>query len=342
MPNPTHPDPRAHAPYATVEEYINVWTDRIWQDRGVGLIRDCYAPEVVVHGAGGTVTGVEPVVHGTLQRITSFPDRIGGAEDIIWEARGEDAFISSHRALHTGSHGGHSVYGPPTGRSFAFRGIAHCLVRDGWFVEEWLVRDEYQLVRSLGLDPAEAAAGLAARGGGARPTAQDPGADLLATGVSGARPAAHREECELVLTQFHELWNQCYLDRTERFFAPDVRCHTTRTRTLQGTAQHRDEVISLLGSLPDAQVTVLDLAAHTEPGRGTRVAAVWRLEGHYSGVPAYGPPTGRPVSLLGISHYLVRDGRIAEEWRVYDELALLVQLAAQRLEGAGAPGGQSA
>ncbi|MEU2677316.1 ester cyclase family protein [Streptomyces sp. NPDC007107] len=334
MPTPTTPEPSAYAPYATVEEYINVWTDRIWQDRGVGLIRECYAPEVIVHGATGTVTGVEPVVHGTLQRITSFPDRIGGAEDIIWEARGSDGFISSHRSLHTGSHRGHSVYGPPTGHSFTFRGIAHCLVREGWFVEEWLVRDEYELVRALGLDPAEVAAGLAAHGGGTgRPTAQEPGADLLTGGVSGIRPAAHKAECELVLTQFDELWNQCLLDRTERFFAPDVRCHTTRSRTLQGRDQYRDDVISLLGCLPDAQLTVLDVAAHTGPDRGTRVAAVWRLEGHYTGVPAYGPPTGQPVSVLGISHYLVREGKIVEEWRVFDELALLVQIEGQRQAG---------
>lgn len=333
MPTSLSPEPRAYAPYATVEEYVQIWTTRIWQDRGVGLIRECYAPDVVVHGPSGTVTGVEPVVHGTLQRITSFPDRIGGAEDIIWEARGDDAFISSHRSLHTGSHRGHSAYGPPTGHSFTFRGIAHCLVREGWFVEEWLVRDEYELVRALGLDPAEVAAGLAARGGTGRPTAQDPGADLLAGGVSGPRPDAHKAECELVLTQFHELWNQCLLDRTERFFAPDVRCHTTRSRTLQGLDQYRDDVIALLGCLPDAQVGVLDVAAHTEAGRGTRVAAVWRLQGHYTGVPTYGPPTGQPVTVLGISHYLVRGGRIVEEWRVFDELALLVQIEGQRRAG---------
>ncbi|MFJ9130290.1 ester cyclase [Streptomyces sp. NPDC102340] len=330
---PAIPDPAAHAPYATVEEYVNRWTDRIWQERGVGLIRECYAPDVIVHGASGTVTGVEPVVHGTLQRITSFPDRIGGAEDIIWESRGSDSFVSSHRSLHTGSHQGHSVYGAPTGHSFAFRGIAHCLVREGWFVEEWLVRDEYELVRSLGLDPTEVAAELAARGGAERPTDADPGDDLLATGVSGRRPGDHKAECELILTQFHELWNQCLLDRTERFVAPDVRCHTTRSRTLQGRDQYRDDVVSLLGCVPDAQVTVLDLAAHTAPDRGTRVAAVWRLEGHYTGVPAYGPATGEPVSILGVSHYTVREGKIAEEWRIFDELALLTQIERHRRAG---------
>ncbi|MFE9251763.1 ester cyclase [Streptomyces sp. NPDC007088] len=327
---PLVPGRSAHAPYESVETYINGWTDRIWQQRGIGLIRECYARDVVVHGAQGTVTGVEPVVQGTLQRITSFPDRVGGPEDIIWESRGEDAFISSHRALHTGTSTGFSAYGPPTGRPFRMRGIAHCLVREGEFVEEWLVRDEYELVRGIGLDPAEVAVGLARSAGPAAPQPQDAGSDLLAAGVSGPRPPSHQKECELVLSYFGELWNECLLDRTERFVSHDVICHDTRARTAQGRDQYRDAIIFLLASFPDARIKVADLAVSTSPGRGTRVAAVWQLEGTYRGVPAYGPVTGEPVRVLGISHFLIRDGLIAEEWRVYDELALLVQIQRQR------------
>ena len=42
--------PAAHAPYPDPETYILDWTDRIWSGRGMGLIREMYAPDLVVHG----------------------------------------------------------------------------------------------------------------------------------------------------------------------------------------------------------------------------------------------------------------------------------------------------
>ena len=50
----------------------------------------------------------------------------------------------------------------------------------------------------------------------------------------------------------------------------------------------------------------------------------------YRGTPAYGPLTGAEVELLGVSQFLVQDGRIVKEVRVYDEIALRAQIDAGR------------
>ena len=55
---------------------------------------------------------------------------------MIWEARGDDAFLSSHLVLSSDEH---LVDG---GSPHPQRTIANCLYRRGRMVEEWVVRDE--------------------------------------------------------------------------------------------------------------------------------------------------------------------------------------------------------
>ena len=43
--------PSAYAPYGNPREYITSRTDKIWISRGLGQLRDHYAPGVNVHTA---------------------------------------------------------------------------------------------------------------------------------------------------------------------------------------------------------------------------------------------------------------------------------------------------
>ena len=89
-------DPVAYQPYADPDDFIREVTDLIWVDRSISYIRENYEPDSIVHGAYGTSTTRDEVIEGTLMRISATPDRTGQAEDVIWEARGDDAFLSSH------------------------------------------------------------------------------------------------------------------------------------------------------------------------------------------------------------------------------------------------------
>jgi hypothetical protein len=45
----------------------------------------------------------------------------------------------------------------------------------------------------------------------------------------------------------------------------------------------------------------------------------WSIVGTHEGYGVYELPTGRPVYTWGITQRYVRDGRILEEWMVFNE-----------------------
>ena len=59
---------------------------------------------------------------------------------------------------------------------------------------------------------------------------------------------------------------------------------------------------------------------------GTDVAVRWSLAGTHTGPGLHGAASGNPVYLLAVTHWRICDGKIVEEWTVYDEIALLRQL----------------
>ncbi|MEU8350190.1 hypothetical protein AB0C60_11860, partial [Streptomyces sp. NPDC048845] len=93
-------DPVAHLPYKDPDDFIREVTDRIWVDRDVSYIVDNYEPDSIVHTSLGTVVGRDGVIEGTTMRMGCTPQHIGQAEDVVWEARGDDAFLSSHLVRH--------------------------------------------------------------------------------------------------------------------------------------------------------------------------------------------------------------------------------------------------
>ncbi len=49
------------------------------------------------------------------------------------------------------------------------------------------------------------------------------------------------------------------------------------------------------------------------------------MDGHHLGYGTLGAPTGHRLFVMGMSHFHVVDGKIVDEWVVYDDLAMLVQ-----------------
>ena len=155
-----------HTPPTRIpRDYILSWTDVIWIDRAIGRLAEHYERGGQgAHRLWRDGTDLRSSSRNSVQKFAAFPNGGGGhGEDVVWEQRSENGFISSHRVLKTGTHTGYWTYGPPTGRDFVSRTVAHCLVQDNRIVEEWLVRDEYAVAEALGLDPYRIAADLAAR-----------------------------------------------------------------------------------------------------------------------------------------------------------------------------------
>jgi predicted ester cyclase len=312
-------DPIAYKPYADPDEFIREVTDLIWVNRAVGFIRENYEPDSIVHGGYGTSLSRDEVIEGSLMRIASTPDRIGQAEDVIWEARGDDAFLSSHLVLSC----------DPT-NDVINRVIANCLYRRGRMVEEWVVRDALAIALQSGQDPDELARQRAFLGYSGSFTSEAP-ADVITAGDSGPRPDEFRPEVEMVLEFVDRVWNGRELEKVEDFWIRDLVLHTVGYRTMIRPEGYRRALLRMLQPFPGGTFEIRDMITNSaERYAGLRVAITWKFSGRYNGRPDFGDLTDQPIDLLGSSQFLIQNGRIVREVRIYDEIALRAQIAGRR------------
>lgn len=328
-------NPKTYAPYRDPREYIQSWTDKIWIARGLGHIFDHYHPDIKVHTCYGETYGMENVISNSLQKMVAFPNRGGGHDDVVWERRGDNGFISSHRVFNNATHLGPWTYGPATGKDWANRGVAHCVIQDGLVTEEWVIRDEFAVLQDLGMDPYVVAADLAKRSpvlGKQIKTEGDPPAfaarylDPIKTGISGDRPDHARDECEAVVKLFDKVWENKFFDLIPELCSDTIVCQTVRMGRALGISNYQLETMKLLAMIPDAQVEIRDICVHDSADLGLRVATIWCLRGTYSGTPYYGATNGAPLTILGSSHFEFRYGKIIREWRFFDEIAVMAQI----------------
>ncbi|MDF2746923.1 MAG: hypothetical protein K0S98_1208 [Propionibacteriaceae bacterium] len=315
----------AFAPYRDPDDFIREVTDLIWVQRNISFIEDNYYPDSVVHGALGTTVGREGVIQGSLMRIAATPSRVGQAEDVVWEARGREAFLSSHLVLSADS-----LIENGQVRDVRSRTVANCLYRRGRMVEEWVVRDRLATVLQTGGDPEAEGRSLDFQGFRGSLT-QPPPDDVLSRGDSGARPDDYRPECELVLDFIDRVWNQRNLAQVHNFMIRDLVLQTIGDRTVIRPDGYQRSLLTMLAPFPTGQFEVRDIATNFATRyAGLRIAVLWKFVGRYDGTPHFGAVTNQPVEILGVSQFLIHEGRIIKEVRVYDEIALRAQINGNR------------
>ncbi len=318
--------------YTDIVDYIIRCTHRIWDEKNVGLIYTHYAHNAVVYTPLGTTYSREEVIRATLQRIAEYPERRGLGTQVIWGGNDVDGFYSSHLITSVGRVTAPGPYGLPTGRTFYSRTIADCMVYRNRVYREWLVRDNMGQLLHLGVDPDAVADRMAAEhaakgvtapqlGDSSRLMGQEPPAERIDTSIAGTD-----EEAQL-LQLLHEIWNWRMFGRVRDAYAPNVMWHGPRMRDLFGTATLTQQIIALLAMVPDATWTPHHVCSVENANEGgVKIAVRWTLEGHHTGWGALGAPTAKPLFVMGMSQFHLVRGRIVEEFTLWDELALRVQL----------------
>lgn len=318
------------AQFTDIVQYIIKITHDIWEGQGIGLIYDYYAHNCPVHTAEGVIYGREAVMAGTIAALAAFPDRRLYGDEVIWGEEETGVFYTSHRLTHMGRNSGHSSFGPPTGRQVRYTAIADCVVRENRIVEEWLARDNLTLVRQLGFDPLALARTLAAAEAATGLRVEAPGEIERARGQEPPLPlppAAATFEIEpFIRGCLHEVWNWRLLNKVATYYAPHYVGELPSGRRLAGRGDLRAFVLSMLAALPNAALQVQHVCALAEGPEAYRTATRWLLQGDHTGYGIYGAPTGKRVTILGMSHHLVRAGQIVQEWTVFDEFAVLKRL----------------
>jgi len=313
--------------FTDIVHYIIKITHDIWEGKGIGLIYDYYSHNCPVHTAEGLIYGREAMIASTLATLAAFPDRRLYGDEVIWTGDDETGFYTSHRITHMGRNTGYSNFGPPTGRQIRYNAIADCVVRENRIVEEWLVRDNVTLVRQLGFDPLVLAKEMAEREAAAGISFEVPGEiERMAgqnTPVELPPPPDEFDIEDFIRRTMHQIWNWRLLNVADEAYAPTYTGQLPSGRNLYGRGDFKAYVLAMLAAFPDAAMQVDHFCALADGPDAYRTATRWTLQGTHLGPSFYGDPTGKRVSIMGVSHHLVKDGRIVQEWTVFDEFALL-------------------
>ena len=116
-------------------------------------------------------------------------------------------------------------------------------------------------------------------------------------------------------------WNIGELDILDRLVDEDYVRHVPDGE-FSGIQAFKDRMYAVRQAFPDFDCQVVDVVEEAD-GRGV---ARWEVtathRGEFNGIA----PTGRTVSWRGMVWFAVRDGKIVEEWELYDRLSLVQSL----------------
>jgi predicted ester cyclase len=316
--------------FKTPEQYIIDITYQIWEERGIGKIREWYAADGPVRTPHGVTNSVEAVVQGTLETLHEFPDRQLLPEDIII-GNTTEGFLSSHRVRSTATHLGNGFFGPATNRPIMMLTIADCLCRDNQVVEEWLVRDQAGMALQLGLDPFEIGIAL----GKKKPKAYNVGnaamtcrwSDPNRLTILGDEKIANR-----IIDTYDAIWNDKNLNIMAENYDRAIRIEGPARHLSYGRSRAGNLFYGILASIPDGRFEPHHIIVQQEEEKAIRVALRWSYCGSHDGIGRYGASSEIPLALLGISHFELRKGKIVNEWLLLDETAVYAQIAAFQQE----------
>jgi steroid delta-isomerase-like uncharacterized protein len=123
----------------------------------------------------------------------------------------------------------------------------------------------------------------------------------------------------LVRTEFAEVWNEGNLDAVDTLYASDYLGRDSGSpEPVRGREALKRFFAEQRAALPDLHARIDDLVAE-----GDRVVVRWTTSGTQRGELLGVQPTGKQVTMAGISILRVAGGQIAEEWTTWDALAVL-------------------
>jgi predicted ester cyclase len=128
-----------------------------------------------------------------------------------------------------------------------------------------------------------------------------------------------------------EIWNQGKLAVIDEIMAADARYHGPHMPGGSGGREHWRQAIAMYrGAFPDSHV-IFDALINS----GDTVVGRWSATGTNTGQLAGMAPTGKGISIGGITIYRISGGNIVEAWDQLDTLGMWQQLGVVDLPGHG-------
>ena len=315
--------------YRDFVDYIMRCTHRIWEEKNIGLCRGHYADDVVMHTLAGPATGAETVVQGTIGALAMSSDRQVIGQDVVWSDDGDGILHSSHRINGQMTHmGDDAMLGAATFRGTGATTIADCACYQNRIVEEWLVRDNWRAVAQVGGDPWALAQAQADADGVVDPARHGWRRNALAAvrndhgvAIADGHPAA------IPASMLTRAFRDDLFGDAAAALSPAAEVRWPSMRRGFGRGFWIGCVTQVRAALHDVALTIDHAAARPLPHGDVAVALRWSLAGLHAGLGVWGTATGRHVLIMAISHYRLRAGAVIEDVTVFDELAVLRQIA---------------
>jgi steroid delta-isomerase-like uncharacterized protein len=131
-----------------------------------------------------------------------------------------------------------------------------------------------------------------------------------------------QENKVIVLRHWEEVVSKGKLDLIDEIFAPDFVAHEA-DQDIRGPEGVRQFILMLRAAFPDLQVTVEDVLAE-----GDKVVQRWSAHGSHQGELMGLAPSGKRISVAGMTISRFEEGKVAEEWELYDMMGMMQQLGA--------------
>ena len=317
--------------YVDIIDYIVRVTHRIWEEQQIGYIYDTYRHNSKVMDDYGLQYGRDKIVTDTVHTINAFPDIRLYADEIIWAGDDEVGFYTSHRAVIMGHNTGYSKYGPPTGKKMVVWCIANCIALENEIFEEWCVYNTSSMLAQLGFDLREKAREFGNQ------TDLDGLRDLRSSEperLPGQGKPAHFAPArsdgfdveDFLRRTYHYVWNWRMPGKVNEAYAPNLRFHGSTNREYYGRGEYRSFILSIMAMFPDLAFQIDDVYWMGNAAEGYLASVRWSLVGTHRGAGIYGAPTGRQIYMWGISQHQIKNGRIVEEWMMFNEFEVMQQL----------------
>ena len=144
---------------------------------------------------------------------------------------------------------------------------------------------------------------------------------IRSTNNKKAKPMPTDRTESLIYRIFDQAFNQGNLSVVDELLSPDHLAHNTFGGAPNGPGGLKWLIAMFHSAFPDLHCTVED-----EIREGDQFAARWTLRGTHRGSFLDTPATGRPVEAQGIIFGRTENGRIAEDWTLFDQMGVLQQL----------------
>ena len=127
-------------------------------------------------------------------------------------------------------------------------------------------------------------------------------------------------ELKPLVDKYVEVWNGGNLSDLDAVMSSDYVYHSNKSPDIKGIVDLKKLISSFRTAYPDMKLVIED-----EVYSENKSAGRWVFTGTNTG-PGEMPPTGKPVSIWGVSIIQYANGKLSEEWIAFDNQSLMEQL----------------